>query len=106
MRQIRDGERRTHETTASADPLWMSQLEWPVIIHELGLGHPLKFTWEERPKSLITYPNVLKQFYRKFPQYRATTITAREFEPGERVEVDYACDPIEWYEIKTGRIHQ
>jgi len=34
-----------------------------------------------------------KQFYRKFPQYREATITAREFEPGERVEVDYAGDP-------------
>ena len=40
VRQIRDGERLTHETAASPDPLWMSQLEWPVIIHELGLGHP------------------------------------------------------------------
>ena len=37
VRQIRDGERLTHETAASPDPLWMSQLEWPVIIHELGL---------------------------------------------------------------------
>jgi hypothetical protein len=32
VRQIRDGERLTHETAASPDPLWMSQLEWPVII--------------------------------------------------------------------------
>ena len=89
VRQIRDGERLTHETAPSPDPLWMSQLEWPVIIHELGLGFPMKFI-----------------FYRKFPQYREATITAREFEPGERVEVDYAGDPIEWYEIKTGEIHK
>jgi Homeodomain-like domain len=106
VRQIRDGERLTHETAASADPLWMSQLEWPVIIHELGLGHPMKFIWEERAKALITYPNFWKQFYRKFPQYREATITAREFDPGERVEVDYAGDPIEWYEIKTGECHK
>jgi transposase len=106
VRQIRDGERLTHETVASPDPLWMSQLEWPVIIHELGLGHPMKFIWEERAKALITYPNFWKQFYRKFPQYREATITAREFEPGERVEVDYAGDPVEWYEIKTGEIHK
>jgi len=32
VRQIRDVERLTHETAASPDPLWMSQLEWPVII--------------------------------------------------------------------------
>jgi Mu transposase-like protein len=82
VRQIRDGERLTHETAASPDPLWMSQLEWPVIIHELGLGHPMKFVWEERAKELVSYPNFWKQFYRKFPQYREATITAREFEPG------------------------
>src|SRR5271156_3616098 len=86
--------------------LRMSQLEWPVIIHELGLGHPMKFIWEERARTLITYPNFWKQFYRKFPQYREATVTAREFEPGERVEVDYSGDPIEWYEIKTGEIHK
>ena len=51
-------------------------------------------------------PELWKQFYRKFPQYREATITAREFEPGERVEVDYAGDPIKWYEIKTGEIHK
>ena len=73
VRQIRDGERLTHETAASPDPLWMAQLEWPVIIHELGLGHPMKFIWEERAKALITYPNFWKQFYRKFPQYREAT---------------------------------
>ncbi len=65
VRQIRDGERLTHETAASPDPLWMSQLEWPVIIPELGLGHPMKFIWEERAQALLTYPNFWKQFYRK-----------------------------------------
>jgi hypothetical protein len=48
VREIRDGVRVTHETALAADPLWMSQLEWPVIIHELGLGFPLKFIWEEK----------------------------------------------------------
>jgi hypothetical protein len=33
-------------------------------------------------------------------------VTAREFEPGERVEVDYAGDPIEWLEIRTGEIRK
>jgi hypothetical protein len=58
----------------------------------------------QRAKELITYPNFWKQFYRKFPQYHEATITAREFEPGERVEVDNAGDPIEWYQIKSGEI--
>ena len=104
VREIRDGVRPTHQLALAADPLWMSQLEWPVIIHDLGLGHPLKFIWQEQAQSLTTYSNFWKQFYRKFPQYRQTSITARTFEAGERVEVDYAGDPIEWYEIKTGEI--
>ncbi len=58
VRQIRDGERLTHETAASPDPLWMSQLEWPLIIHELGLGHPMKFIWEERAKALRAGPTL------------------------------------------------
>ena len=37
----------------------------------------------QRAQALITYPNFWKQFYRKFPQYREATVTAREFEPGE-----------------------
>ena len=106
VREIRDGVRATHAIAASPDPLWMSQLDWPVIIHELGLGHPLKFIWEEKAQSLTTYSNFWKQFYRKFPQCRDASVTARTFEPAERVEVDYAGDPIEWYDIKTGEIHK
>jgi hypothetical protein len=70
------------------------------------LGHPLKFLWEERAQHLTTYSNFWKQFYRKFPQYRQASVTAREFTAGERVEVDYAGDPIEWFDLKTGEIHQ
>jgi len=88
------------------DPLWMAQLEWPAIIHDLGLGHPLKFLWEERAQHLTTYSNFWKQFYRKFPHYRAASVTAREFDPGERVEVDYAGDTLEWVELKSGEIHK
>jgi transposase len=44
--------------------------------------------------------------YRKFPQYREASVTAREFEAGERVEVDYAGDALEWMELKTGEIRK
>lgn len=84
----------------------MLQLDWLAVIHDLGLGHPLKFIWEEKAQQLTAYSNFWKQFYRKFPQYREATVTAREFEPGERVEVDYAGDPIEWMDLKTGEIHR
>jgi hypothetical protein len=84
----------------------MAQLDWPTIIHDLGLGHPLKFLWEERAQHLTTYSNFWKLFYRKFPQYREASVTAREFEPGERVEVDYAGDPIDWVDINTGEMRK
>jgi transcriptional regulator with XRE-family HTH domain len=107
VREVRDGERVSPDAPKSMNhPLWMAQLDWPAIIHDLGLGHPLKFLWEEKAQQLTTYSNFWKQFYRKFPQYREASVTAREFEPGERVEVDYAGDAIEWFDIKTGVIHK
>src|SRR5579862_2739164 len=107
VREVRDGERISPAAPkATRDPLWMSQVDWPAIIHDLGLGHPLKFLWEERAQHLITYANFWKQFYRKFPEYHQASVTAREFDPGERVEVDYAGDPIEWIEVRTGEIRR
>src|SRR5580704_14328543 len=107
VREVRDGERLSPDAPkVLTDPLWMTQLDWPTIIHDLGLGHPLKFLWEEKAKHLTTYSNFWKQFYRKFPQYREASVTAREFEPGERVEVDYAGDPIAWIHLPTGEIRK
>jgi transposase len=107
VREVRDGVRVSPDAPKPfADPTWMLQLDWQRIIHELGLGHPLKFIWEEQAQQLTSYSNFWKQFYRKFPQYRQATVTAREFAPGERVEVDYVGDPLEWFELKTGEIHK
>jgi hypothetical protein len=107
VREVRDGLRNSPDAPKTLpDPLWMLQLNWPAIIHDLGLGHPLKFIWEEKAQHLTGYPNFWKQFYRKFPQYREASVTAREFEPGERVEVDYAGDAIEWIDLKSGEIHK
>ena len=107
VREVRDGERLSPDAPKScADPLWMAQVDWPAIIHDLGLGHPLKFLWQEKAQHLITYPNFWKQFYRKYPQYREAAVTAREFAPGERVEVDYAGQPIEWIEATTGELRK
>jgi transcriptional regulator with XRE-family HTH domain len=84
VREVRDGEHRSpNALNPSGDPLWMTQLDWPAIVHDLGLGHPLKFLWEEKAQQLTTYSNFWKQFYRKLPQYREATVTAREFERGE-----------------------
>jgi transposase len=107
VREVRDGLRSSPALPkASNDPLWMAQMDWPAVIHELGLGHPLKFIWEEKAQSLTSYSNFWKQFYRKFPQYRTASVTARDFAPGERVEVDYAGDTLEWVDLKSGEIHK
>ncbi|MBK7252212.1 MAG: helix-turn-helix domain-containing protein [Gammaproteobacteria bacterium] len=71
-----------------------------------GPGSSAEVPVEERARQLTTYPNFWKQFYRKFPQYREASVTAREFEPGERVEVDYAGDPIAWIHVPTGEIRK
>lgn len=107
VREVRDGLRESPSAPKPRnDPLWMKQVDWAIVIHDIGLGHPLKFIWEEKAQSLTTYANFWKQFYRKFPQYRQAEVTAREFEPGERVEVDYAGDTLEWIEMKTGEIRR
>jgi hypothetical protein len=48
VREIRDRQRGSpDQSKAAVDPPWMSQIDWPQIIHDLGLGHPLKFLWED-----------------------------------------------------------
>lgn len=107
VREIRDGLKGSPaQLPPRVDPPWMLQLNWQQVIEDLGMGHPLKLIWEEQAQRLTTYPNFWKQFYRKFPEYRRATVTARDFQPGERVEVDWAGGPIEWIDLKTGQIHR
>ena len=107
VRAVRDGTIAVPSAPKpNDDPLWMSQLDWALVKSDLSLGHPLKFIWEERAKTLTQYSNFWKQFYRKFPELRQATVTLREFEPGERVEVDWAGDRPEWIDLKTGEVHE
>ena len=86
-------------------PVWAEQVNWAEVVTELSLGHPLKFIWEEKAQALTSYSNFWKQFYRKYPMLLNASVTLREFAPGERCEVDYAGDRIEWMDLKTGEIH-
>ena len=64
VREVRDGERVSPAAPKTTrDPLWMSRVDWPAIIHDLGLGHPLKFLWEERAQHLITCKRALPAAY-------------------------------------------
>jgi len=65
VREVRDGARQSPDAPKPlSDPLWMLQLDWPAIVHDLGLGHPLKFIWRRKAQHLTTYSNLWKQFYR------------------------------------------
>src|ERR1700761_5637987 len=56
VREVRDGARQSPDAPKlSSDPLWMLQLEWPTIVHDLGLGHPLKLIWEGKAQRVPTY---------------------------------------------------
>jgi len=80
----RDPRRAAHGAGPSASKSAVDQqVGWPQVLQELGLGHPLKFIWEERARSLTSYPNFWKQLYRKHPELRQTTVTARDFAAGE-----------------------
>ena len=84
VRQIRDGLRALPGPRKdAAEPLWMAQVNWAEITLKLGLGHPLKLLWREQAEGLTTYSNFWKQFHRKFPHYRRTTVTVRDFGPSE-----------------------
>src|SRR5687768_1318938 len=71
VREVRDGLRHSPDAPkACADPLWMLQLDWLAVIHDLGLGHPLKFIWEEKAQQLTTYSNFWKQYLQGYFIYR------------------------------------
>ena len=86
--------------------LWTYQVDWEEVLKEVGLKHPMKFIWEEKASGLTSYPNFFKTFYLKFPHIKTGTITLRDFEPGERAEVDWAGGKIEWMDVKTGEIKE
>lgn len=102
---VRKGTIKSFEIAASESlALWTYQVNWEDILKEVGLKHPMKFIWEEKASGLTSYSNFFKTFYLKFPHIKVGTITLRDFEPGERAEVDWAGGKIEWLDLKTGEI--
>ena len=87
-------------------PDWMSLLEWEEILKDIGLKHPIKFIWEESASKLTSYSNFTKYLYKKYPYLRQEIYTHREFNPGERVEVDWAGDVLEWVDTSDGKINK
>lgn len=87
------------------EALWVEALDWDSVKEELGYKHPLKFIWEEKAQSVTTYSNFWKVFYRKFPHLQQALSVPRDFNPGERAEVDWAGGTVEWIDKRTGEIH-
>ena len=86
-------------------PDWMSQVEWNDVIKDIGLKHPIFYIWEESAKHLTSYSNFTRYLYKKFPQLKIKDYTHRQFNPGERVEVDWAGLVVEWIDHDS-KIHK
>ena len=87
-------------------PNWMGLLNWDEILKDIGLKHPLTLIWEESASKLTSYSNFTRYIYKKFPYLKFEEYTHRQFNPGERVEVDWAGDTIEWIEPRSEKINK
>lgn len=92
--------------TPTGLPDWMNLLNWENILKDIGLKHPLKFIWEESVQSVTSYSNFTKYLYKKYPYLKYDVYTHRQFNPGERVEVDWAGDIINWTDPRDGKINK
>lgn len=84
-------------------PDWMNLVDWEKVLKEISLKHPLKFIWEESVSLLTSYSNFTKYLYKKYPYLKHQPYTHRIFNPGERVEVDWAGDVITWIDPRDGK---
>lgn len=87
-------------------PDWMVLVNWDEVLKDIGLKHPISLIWEESAQQLTSYSNFTKYLHKKFPQLKIEEYTHRQFNPGERVEVDWAGDVIEWLDPKDEKINK
>ena len=87
-------------------PDWMALVNWDDILKDIGLKHPMSLIWEESASKLTSYSNFTRYLHKKFPHLKIEEYTHRQFNPGERVEVDWAGDVIEWIDPKTEKINK
>lgn len=89
-----------------AGPTWAELVNWPAVLQEALNGHPFSLIWSEVAKDKVGYKAFLDQFHKKHPHYKNAFVVHRHFDPGERCEVDYAGDKIEWIDIKSGEVKE
>jgi hypothetical protein len=106
VRLIRDGALTAQiGPKVIAGPTWAELVSWPVILQEALDGHPFSLIWSDMAREKVGYKAFLDQFHKKYPHYKKAFVVHRFFDPGERCEVDYAGDKIQWIDIKTGEIN-
>jgi hypothetical protein len=66
----------------------------------------MSLIWQDFASQLTSYSNFTRYLNKKFPHLKIQEYTHRQFKPGERVEVDWAGDVIEWLDPKTGKINK
>lgn len=102
--EIRKGQYQ-HQTDEGF-PDWMQNLNWDEILKEIAHKHPIKFIWEEYAQELTSYSNFTKYLHKKFPYLNYEPYTHRDFNPADRVEVDWAGGTIDWIDVKTRKLHK
>ena len=85
-------------------PAWALSLDWQAIEGEIRKGFGLKRIWEEYAASVTSNSNFFKYVRKRYQALLQSTVTLREFNPGEYSEVDYAGDTVEWIDTK-GEVH-
>lgn len=101
--EIRSG--KLESISAEKFPRWMEGVSWDLVIKDFR-NHPLKFIWEDHAKELTSYSNFTKYFYKKFPYFKNEFVPTKEYIAGEKSEVDWAGDAIEWLDPLTGKINK
>lgn len=104
VREIRDGVRLAPDKKTAIGPAWANGIRWEDVMGHVVSGHPLKYIWREFGREMISYVSFWRQFQARYPEYSQETVVHRIFEAGERCEVDYAGDKIEWINTKGGKV--
>lgn len=86
-------------------PRWMEGVSWDLVIKDFQ-KHPLKFIWEDHAKDIISYQNFSKYFYKKFPYLKNKFVPTKEYVAGEKSEVDWCGNTIEWLDPMSSKINK
>ena len=101
--QIRSGE--INSQASEKLPSWMNGVSWELVLKDFRT-HPLKFIWEDYAKEVTSYPNFSKYFYKKFPYLKTEFVTPKDYIAGEKSEVDWAGDTLDWMDPVSGKINK